>query len=157
MRTLAVLLTLWLAACGVFAPPTGVPLAFDQTSYSSRSESLARFEKTHRIEVVEDSALAPGDSRPPFSIYVVRVQGVSDKGLPGQLRLKFFNDRLTGVWFYPDDAAAYRSAMQAEASVARVDGHVKTWTAEDYRGKWYVAWEDERLWDEEWEWIETYS
>ena len=159
MRFLALFLTFFFIGCGsgISADTKGVPLAFGLTSFSSKSAVLAKFNQSHRTEVTEDSSLPPGDSRPPFSIYTVQVHQVSHKGFPGQVRLSFFNDRLMGVWFYPDDVAAYRSATNPVGSSHDLSRHVESWTAEDYRGKWYIAWEDKRLLDQSRDWIDRYA
>jgi hypothetical protein len=157
MRILIALLALLLVACGnnaVAPDAAGVPLAFGLVSFSSKADVLDTFAKGHRTELIEDSSLGPNDARPPYSVYTIEVLGIAHSGKPGRVLLSFFNDRLMGVWFYPDNVSAYRAAMQAGNDV---DRHVVSWAAEDYRGHWYVAWEDKRLRDAMDDWIQRYS
>ena len=157
MRILASLLSLLLVACGAAPNTAGVPLGFGLTSYSSKTDVLSGFADGHRTDVTENSSLGPNDKRPPFSIYTVRVSNVSDLGVAGELRLDFFNDRLMGAWFYPDDVPAYQAAMLSRRANVTAAPGVETWTARDYRGKWYIAWEDKALREERFDWIDRYA
>ena len=114
-------------------------------------------------EIVEDSKLPEGDTRPPFDILTVSVGHFEHLHQVGELRLDFFNRRLVSTWFFPQDGQAFLATLRAhgidligrhELSVAP---YTRIWTAKDYRGKMYVAWEDTRLRNQSNRWIERYS
>jgi hypothetical protein len=117
---------------------------------------------------VEDSRLASGDPRPRFDILQVSVPGHVHLGLRGELKLRFFNDRLSSAWFYPDDVRGYLDALagagvkvieaapDTEQKVA-VAPYTNVWATRDFGDRLYVGWEDKRLSDQERRWIERYS
>jgi hypothetical protein len=60
---------------------------------------------------VEDSRLVSNDKRPQFDILRVSVPGYVHLGCRGEIELRFVNDRLSSVWFYPDDVDGYPAAL----------------------------------------------
>ncbi len=114
-------------------------------------------------EVLEDSGKGSKSSKPPFEIFTAVVHGYVHEGFRGDLRLTFFNNRLMSTWFYPDDLAGYRKALNvkipalAERESIKIPPFTVILVATDYRGKRYVAWEDSRLQEQMSMWIKRYS
>ena len=183
MRTvmLCSLLALMIAACDqdVLYATSFTEVATERTklidgidSYQSAEEAKRRFQKW---EVIENSSLAPGDKRPPFSIHVVAIDNYSHLGYLGTLRLKFFNNRLAEARFYPSSFDQYVERLKiadklafkfTETSVglpeAFASPHTHVWIYNqphiDPSGKEkYVGWRDIRLEKEEGLWIKRYS
>ena len=141
-------------------------------SYQSAEESKSQFQKW---EVIENSSLAPGDKRPPFSIHVVAIDNYSHLGHSGTLRLKFFNNRLAEVRFYPSSFDQYVERLKeadkltfkvtetsADLPEAYVSPHTHVWIynqphLDPYGKEKYVGWSDTRLEKEEALWIKRYS
>ena len=115
------------------------------------------------IQEVERSGLPQGDGRPRFDIVTLAVAEYHHLGVAGELRLQFFNDRLSDVWFYPDDVDEYMAALgRREVAVTtdrtgQLKGTVRIWTQRDYRNRTYVGWSDQRLDDQRARWISRYS
>lgn len=159
---LGLALLLCLAACGEenyterLSP--GTPLIAGFESYATRAQALARLPRGAAVKVVEDSALKPGDKRPPFSIYRVAVAGYTVCGQVGELHLEFFNDRLLGTWFFPGDAPACHAALAAAGQrVPGVSGNTMRVAAIDFFDRHYLMWEDARLREQIDHWIKKYS
>jgi hypothetical protein len=57
--------------------------------YAHRHEVLPGLTRNAAPLGVEDSVLPPGDRRPPFSIYTIRVAEFAHLGQPGALQLSF--------------------------------------------------------------------
>lgn len=114
--------------------------------------------------VIENNATsAKGEMRPPFHIYVIRVDNFINFGLQGVLRLEFFNDRVMAAWFYPKNLSSYRTLVEERYPEIRtskaiiVDQYTRIKFGVDYEGHNYISWEDSRLRDEFNLWIKRYS
>ena len=114
-------------------------------------------------KVVEDSALAPGDRRPPFHQYVVAVDGYTHIDTSGELQLCFFNGRLMATYFFPSDPEAYLRHLRVSRGIdftgvreASLSQYTRVSTG-SIDGRTYVAWEDARLSEEFDDWIRRYS
>ncbi len=113
--------------------------------------------------VIEDSKLSPGDKRPRFDIFVVEINGYKHLKATGILRLKFYNDRLSDTWFYPEKHEIYLNTLLQERNIDLINvdektiGNLRIWKRKDYREKLYIGWLDIRLEQEEFEWIKKYS
>ncbi len=136
----------------------GAQFPFELLSYMTRNQAISRFKGKPSVQVVEQSALSPDDRRPPFSIVRLEIAEYRDHGQTGELRLMFFNDRLTEVVFFPKDARLYLESLKsAGVHVPAMRGAVNVTTHTDHRGKQYVRWEDARLSEQLSRWIERYS
>lgn len=127
-------------------------------------------EVSHRLspdllpwEIVEDSQLPAGDKRPPFNILIVSVGHFEHLAHVGELKLDFFNRRLESTWFFPQNGPAFLATLRAHG-IDLIGSHemfvapyTRVWTAKDYRGRMYVAWEDTRLREQSNRWISRYS
>jgi len=112
--------------------------------------------------IIEDSHLPPGDHRPPFDILTISVSHYAYLGHTGELRFQFFNNRLTNTWFFPDDPASFKAALESvmKATIrpeATVPPFTRVWTHRNFQDRVYVAWEDTRLAEEQSSWISIYS
>jgi hypothetical protein len=183
MRTMVVcsFLVLMIAACDqdVLYATSFTEVATERTklidgieSYQTMEEAKRRFQKW---EVIENSSLASGDKRPPFSIYVVAIDNYSHLGHSGTLHLKFFNNRLAEARFYPSNFDKYVERLKeadkltfkvTESSAglpeAFASSHTHVWVYNqphlDPSGRdKYVGWRDTRLEKEEALWITRYS
>jgi hypothetical protein len=141
----------------------GIPLLLGAfQSYSSEREVRANL-ASQPVQDVERSSLAPGDKRPPYNIVTLAVVEYRHLGVPGELRLFFFNDRLMNVWFYPTDVDAYMAALRSRDVAVAADradrGSTarRIWSQRDSRDRVYVGWSDGRLEDQSARWISRYS
>jgi hypothetical protein len=80
----------------------------------------------------------------------------------GALQITLFNDRLLGMWFYPEDPEGYLEVLrQSETNLVEdrelIRANVVLRQSRDYRGRVYVAWEDKRLAEESDRWIRCYA
>lgn len=114
--------------------------------------------------VSENSALDPGDPRPPFSVRTLRIAGYSYLGHSGELRLQFFNDRLMRTSFFADDPTPFLRALEASLGCElgsdgelRLPPRTRIHPATDATNRPYVSWEDIQLEAEESAWIQRYS
>lgn len=141
-------------------------------SYESIEETKHRFKEW---EVIENSSLRPGDKRPPFNIYVVSIKDYSHLSYAGDLHLKFFNNRLSEVRFYPHNFEKYVERLKesdkltfnitdksAGTPEAQVSPYTRIWIYDQpHLGQpgqnKYVGWKDTRLDKEESLWIKRYS
>lgn len=114
-------------------------------------------------EVIEDSKLSPGDKRPRFDIFVVEINNFKHLDQTGNLKLEFFNNRLSSISFYPVDEIAYLRELSDKKNINLIDinkitkDNLKIWKYRNYKDKFYIGWQDLRLEQEEWEWIKKYS
>lgn len=102
--------------------------------------------------------------RPPFEITVVRMQSFDHLGFAGEFLVEFFNNRLSGVRFYPLDIVGYRERLRSKLGInlaagteVRLSANARAWSATDFEGREYVCWQDDRLAEEIDLWIERYS
>lgn len=115
-------------------------------------------------EVIEDSGQdSSSDSRPPFRIYVVRLRDFHHLGTSGELKLKFFNDRLMSTLFFPIDYNVYVQHLKPiypgmpEEKRVQMQPFTEIMQGSDYLNRRYVSWADIRLKDELRIWIARYS
>lgn len=117
----------------------------------------------HKWMIIEDSNLPKGDKRPKFDIFVVEVKEFKYLDWIGVLRLEFFNNRLFGTSFYPEDYKAFIENLLQNEKIDLINNDKKIidnlmiWKHKDYRGKVYIGWKDIRIEQEELEWIKKYS
>lgn len=141
-------------------------------SYQSIEEAKRRLPEW---KMIENSSLAPGDPRPPFTIYVVSIKNYSHLDYAGELHLKFFNNRLAEARFYPNSFEQYVDRLKEIEKLtfsvtdksygtpeAVVPPYTRIWIynqphLEQHGGSKYVGWEDIRLDKEETIWIKRYS
>lgn len=115
------------------------------------------------VEILEESRLANGDARPPYTIVTLRIEPYRHLGSVGALHLTFFNDRLMTAFFYSRDVRTYTTSLKARRIDVRADpkgvqiGMVHVWMARDHRGQDYVGWADVRLEEQSRRWISRYS
>lgn len=153
------------------------PLITGFQSYSRSASVRMSMRGKYGWNIIRAENLPANDKRPPFGTLSVSVEGFSHLGESGELQISFFNDRLEGTWFYPDDATAYLEKLNASGiAVGDTDSllvseasetpkmrtvpappHGLVVIATDYRGKLYVAWVDKRLQAERSRWIEKHS
>jgi hypothetical protein len=84
-------------------------------------------------------------------------------GEPGVIRMTYYNDRLYGVQFFPDESQDYELALRAkrggevhlDSEPLVVGGNVRFWSGNE-SGR-YFAWADWRLFEESAQWIECYA
>ena len=145
---------------------------------SEHAKLIAPFESYENISVVQrrlktnglswsliedNSTVSKGSKRPPFHIYVIRVNAFKDSGHEGDLRLEFFNDRLMATWFYPEGFTSYRAVVEARypeilgKQSITVGQYTRIAFARDYEARDYIAWEDIRLREQVDLWIKQYS
>lgn len=134
-------------------------------SYESISIAQQRLKNSgFTWTVIENNAtLAKGETRPPFHIYVIRVDNFSSRGVDGALRLEFFNDRMMATWFYPKNFSFYRTLLEKRypklraGQAAIIDQYTRIEFGIDHEGHNYISWEDSRLREEFNLWIKRYS
>jgi hypothetical protein len=117
----------------------------------------------HRLEVVQKSLCDRNDPRPCFEVLVLKTD-FDHLGSRGELLLTFFNDRLYGTTFYPEDFESYLQQLgesgtdlPRRSEPLELSRNTRIWAAADDSGREYVAWIDQRLFDEHARWIACYS
>jgi len=141
------------------------PLLGGLASFESPAEVREKLEPTLLPwKVVEESAPTTSAKRPPFRQFVVTVSGYSDLGQGGELKLRFFNDRLMEARFFPKDPERYLLAFResqgidlASTTEASVPPHTRVWASSEHDGQRYIGWADTRLEKEFDDWIRRYS
>ena len=114
-------------------------------------------------EVVEDSALAPGDRRPPFHNYAVIIARYTDLDHSGELELHFFNDRLMEASFFSNNPDSYLHRLRDSRGIdlaATTKASLPRYTlvsTGSRGGRRYISWTDTRLSEEFDDWIRRYS
>lgn len=140
-------------------------------SYQSIDEAKAWFAaQSLKWELVSDSRLAPGDTRPPMNLYTVSIKNFVHLGCSGDLQVAFFNNRLMTTIFYPIDYDLYLDRLvkgegirfvvdpqRPDVREAAVLPFTRVWPYRDYQGKQYVGWLDRRLEEEESLWTMRYA
>ncbi|NHZ62113.1 hypothetical protein [Massilia genomosp. 1] len=160
-RFIFIVACLLIVGCSANREPNPVQLTLALESYASPQEVERRLGSIMLgSEVLEDTKKAPSDPRPPYHRVVIMVRGITDFNVPGSTRLTFFNERLSSVWFYPEDPEKYRKALQKRFGVdlgksgdTRLSGGTVVRLATDYEGKSYVAFDDAVLNEEHNQWI----
>jgi hypothetical protein len=114
--------------------------------------------------ILERSGTQPStDQRPPFRHEVIELLSYEHYGHPGQLRLRFFNDRLYEVIFFPSDYAAYlqrlneRGLSDSPGTSSQAGAGRRVRTDTDHQGRQYVAWADTEIAAEIEAWIRRYA
>jgi hypothetical protein len=137
----------------------GAPLLDGFVSYSSQASMSGGDLQGHDLEVVKSSPCRPGDPRPCFEISVVRTD-FEHLGCPGDLLLTFFEDRLYATTFYPKDFERYLRLLRESgidlprrSEPLELSRFTRVWAAADDSGREYVAWRDQRLFDEHARWL----
>jgi hypothetical protein len=131
-------------------------------SYSSPVQVRKSIPTNLEVTTIEDSGLDPGDTRPRFDVLILSIPHFNDRGHSGELRLEFLNQRLLGVWFYPDAYESYVAFLENSGLELSSEGEwngrlTRVWTTRDFQSRQYVAWEDTRLASEQRKWIQRYS
>lgn len=142
-------------------------------SYKSPQEIQVILGKDVSWEIIKDSKLEKGDTRPPYRITEISVKNFSHLNFQGELRLLFFNDRLMSTTFYPVEFKHYiqtlieRQKLRFKNTYYKQKGAmVSTYTRilipsedyiEEFNGSPSVTWEDTRLTAERDAWIMKYS
>ncbi len=104
------------------------------------------------------------DKRPPFIIDTVTIKNYSHLGFSGEMIVEFFNNRLVGTKFWPQEVDEYVKRLASTEKLNIVSNrevmlskYTRVWVAVDHLGKKYVGWEDVRLNKEMKTWIKRYS
>lgn len=115
-------------------------------------------------ELKRGSRPGPGDKRPPFIVDTVTIKNYSHLGFSGELVVEFFNNRLVGTKFWPQEIDKYIKHLASTEKLDIVGNqevmlskYTRIWIAVDYLGEKYVGWEDVRLNKEMETWIKRYS
>ena len=164
----AVAASMVLAACGCGGDFRSVAkdraeLLSGFESYMSRAELMKQLAERSDVSIVPDpNTRSPRDTRPPFEMITVELSAFEHLNHKGSLHITLFNDRLLGMWFYPEHPETYLDALRASGVILIEDqevvtGNVVMRQSKDYRERLYVAWEDKRLGDESNRWIRCYA
>jgi hypothetical protein len=138
------------------------PLIDGFSSYAPRAEVEGQLKRAGLpYSIGEENCLAPTDRRPTYEVAEIKVQKFTHLGHTGDLRLSFFNNRLSHTWFYPADPEAYlltlRSAGLQVSEQRTLKGNTVMWTYQAFDGRRCVGWADTRLDEEHSNWIWRYS
>jgi hypothetical protein len=130
-------------------------------SYAPRAEVMAKLSREVKVEVVEQTSLAQGDSTPPYRIYTMSIAPYPHLGQPGKLHMTFYNDRLLQTAFYPQELDDYVKALRnsgvaVEFGQELVKGNTVIWIGIDFDNKHYVGWADQRLREQQRRWLARY-
>jgi len=134
-------------------------------SYQSAEEfksSLAH--SALQQDVVDEGESSSPAGRPPFKFRTLAIKKFSHLGVQGDLFVTFFNNRLMETQFYPSDAGSYITAVEkkeglhfGEHKEIALPPHTLIRVAVDGKGKTYINWMDNRLYEEVDLWIMKYS
>ena len=132
-------------------------------SYQS-IDDFKLFLSKSKIQWEESKGQSSIKGRPPFDMYTIIVKNYSHLDSMGELNIGFFNNRLIGTTFYPNQMEAYLHALEKYEGIKfdhRSQINIPAYTciviATDYKGQKYIRWSDTRL-DKEVElWIKKYS
>lgn len=140
------------------------PLIAGLVSYLSPAEAKKTLGNP-AWKVTVNHSLPPGDTRPPFNILVVSIPDFTEHGQKGTLELHFFNSRLMAVCFSPSDSKAYEKACNDYVllRLPPMNGeftkrpYLKIHHGVDHQGREYFRWADQRLEEQNFNWIARYS
>lgn len=152
LRNFVYFACLLLTGCQPTSEPKSVSLAIGVNSYISPQQAQQRIgPKAQNWEVFEDTKNDKSDRRSAYHRYVVVVAGVTDHGELGTARLHFYNERLSSVWFYPDNPNEYQRKLGGNSPGVIVR------SGKDHLGRFYVAFDDPVLEGEHNDWIKNNS
>lgn len=118
------------------AMATGVPLLDGWLSYSDAASVRAGLSQRGLTAREERLARPPSPRYPARELLTLSVENYAHGGVPGLLRLEFFNDRLFEAEFRPSDADAYARVLRRLEPQLRRDRNAK---AESLLGERRVA------------------
>ena len=167
----SVLLTaLFLAGCSepsfVDVPSERTRLIGELLSYQNPREVREMLSRLYpHWEVFEDSGMRPGktDGRPPNHMFQASIRNYSDLGFTGELRVRFFNDRLVSTTFCPHDLPHYVEVLTARIPEVKTKGKAqiapftRVDASETYWKRKCVIWSDVRLDEEMRVWVDKYA
>jgi hypothetical protein len=138
------------------------PLFPGYESYASREEVTPKLPHDADKTVIDETSLAKDGSKPPYSIFALRVAPYTHLDQAGALVITFYNDRLLQTAFYPeklDDyvAALKKSGIGVKFGQELVKGHTTIWIGTDFDNQQYVGWADKRLREQQRRWLARYS
>tara|TARA_B110001454_G_scaffold219057_1_gene249573 strand:+ start:10309 stop:10866 length:558 start_codon:yes stop_codon:yes gene_type:complete len=118
----------------------------------------------YSVEVIEDSKLENGDTRPAFSILSWKIKNYEHLGIKGTLTITFFNQQMASTRFYPNDHLAYADLFSKkvglelkEGTTSNVPPKTNLQYKKDLDGNFYFEWQDKDLQNQIDDWIKTYS
>jgi hypothetical protein len=106
------------AKCPTEPPSKPTPLVPGLDSFMSPDQVRDRLRAGEGWKVSERSGLPKGDRRPPFNILAIDVSAHTNLGIPGRLRLNFFNNRLQSTQFFPSDLNKYRMILSNKTGLS---------------------------------------
>ena len=153
------------------AAAEGAAMIDQLKSYDSVASVTARFDAAKVKYALTSVRPAASSKYPPRDTDTIVVQGYAHLGVPGNLRLEFFNDRLFEATFVPSELDEYVDKLHAAdkrlkrerdgrtevlAGPMRIATNVdfaSTDTGLNLQTKPYVIWQDQRLKDllDEWD------
>ena len=116
----------------------------------------------NEIRSIKTSTLPSNDPRPRFDISIVEIGGYAWHNHRGVLYLRFFNNRLSSVVFYPDDFNHFLSEMARPLGLTGMgkksnSPDMKIFVGSDTEGRSFITWQDIGLFSEEVHWLRRYS
>jgi hypothetical protein len=138
------------------------PLFPGYESYASREEVVPKLPPHAEKNVVEETSLVKDASKPPYSIYTLRIVPYLHLDQSGALVITFYNNRLLQTAFYPDRLDDYVAALKKSGTGVKfgqelVSGHTTLWIGTDFDNNHYVGWADKRLREQQRRWLARYS
>ena len=154
-RATVVAVVTLVASCGGRVAPDPGPTPLFKGIMSRRPSAELRLAFQPSWEVLDDITRRAADGRGQVRLMRVMVD-CDDLGVRGRAMLRFLDDRLTSITFFPSDPKAYQQAVKqrygfsvASGETGRLPPGTEIVGGVNATGDAYVAWEDEVAVDDE--------
>src|SRR2546425_4996674 len=133
-------------------------------SYQSIDQVRSRLLTTPKDwKIIQDSRPDPAKKDPRVGVIIISLQNYNHLGVPGELILHFFNDRLVSTVFFPSDFPGYKAGLEQREGI-KFDNleitrrpRTRIWVGKDSKKRDCIGWEDTALRNEIDQWLAQYK
>ncbi|HEY3130806.1 MAG TPA: hypothetical protein VGL91_15225 [Acidobacteriota bacterium] len=153
-------LSLCVVPAGCRKRPQNTRLIGELESYQSIDQVRSRLLTTPKDwKIIQDSRPDPAKEDPRVGVITISLQNYKHLGVPGELILHFFNNRLVSTVFFPTDFPAYKAGLEERERIKFDQVEIfrrprtRIWIGKDSRKRDCIGWEDTALRNEIDQWL----